>query len=172
MPTPEQRVKLYRTWDHIIKDKKYCVADFWNNAMLTDGCIAYGRRKGYLYIDWHGNVMPCVFVPYKADNIIEAQNEGRNLASILKAPMFERGRKWQKEYILNHLDNPKNMLMPCSIRDHYNNFRENILGEENTGEDDIANEILSDKTYFERMKQYDRELHRLTDPIWNKEYLE
>ncbi|MGM0649255.1 MAG: radical SAM/SPASM domain-containing protein [Bacteroidota bacterium] len=171
MPAPEQRVKLYRKWEYLLKNKQYCVADFWNSGVLTDGCIAYGRRRGYLYIDWHGNVMPCVFVPYKADNIIEAQNEGRNLASILKSPMFVRGREWQHEYTLDHLENPNNMLMPCSIRDHYSNFRKNILGKENTGEDPVANEILNDAKYFERMEEYDRQLHKLTDPIWNREYL-
>ncbi|MGC9332159.1 MAG: radical SAM/SPASM domain-containing protein [Bacteroidales bacterium] len=170
MPTPEQRVKLYRQWEHLLRDKKYCVADFWNSGVLTDGCIAYGRRRGYLYIDWNGDVMPCVFVPYKADNIIKAQQEGRNLASILKAPLFERGKQWQRNYTLDKLDNPENMLMPCSIRDHYANFRENILGKENTGEDEIADAILKDKSYFEKMDNYDKKLHRLTDPIWDNEY--
>jgi MoaA/NifB/PqqE/SkfB family radical SAM enzyme len=170
MPTPEQRVKLYRQWEHVLRDKKYCIADFWNSGVLVDGCIAYGRRKGYLYIDWNGNVMPCVFVPYKADNIIEAQKEGRNLASILKAPLFERGRQWQNKQFIDRLHNPGNMLMPCSIRDHYANFRENILGKENDGEDEDANAILKDRSYFERMNNYDKELQRLTDPIWDKEY--
>ncbi len=170
MPTPEQRLKLYRQWEHLLKDKKYCAADFWNSGMLTDGCIAYGRRRGYLYIDWNGNVMPCVFVPYIADNIIKAQQEGRNLASILKAPLFERGKQWQNKNYFNRLNDPENMLMPCSIRDHYANFRENILGKENRGEDEIADAILNDKSYFERMTNYDKELHKLMDPIWDKEY--
>lgn len=170
MPTPEQRVKLYRQWEHLLRDKKYCVADFWNSGVLTDGCIAYGRRKGYLYIDWNGNVMPCVFVPYKADNIIKAQQEGRNLASILKAPLFERGKQWQYKYSFDRPQNPENLLMPCSIRDHYANFRENILGKENAGEDEAADAILEDQSYFERMNNYDKELHRLTKHIWDKEY--
>ena len=97
MPTPEQRVKLFRKWEYLLEQKKYCVADFWNSGVLTDGCIAYGRKGGYIYIDWNGNVMPCVFVPYVADNIYKAQDEGRGLASILKSQILVNGRKWQKE---------------------------------------------------------------------------
>jgi MoaA/NifB/PqqE/SkfB family radical SAM enzyme len=64
MPTPEQRVQLYRKWEYLLSEKKYCVADFWNSGVLTDGCIAQGRRGGYLHIDWNGNITHCVFIPY------------------------------------------------------------------------------------------------------------
>ena len=171
MPSPEQRVRLYRKWEYLLKEKKYCVADFWNSGVLTEGCIAYGRRGGYLYIDWNGNVMPCVFVPYVVDNIIKAQNEGRNLASILKSPMLVNGRNWQRKYALDHLDDPQNMLMPCSIRDHYKNFRTHIITGENKGEDSYSDAILKDIDYYQRMLEYDRELSDLTDPIWQEEYL-
>jgi len=171
MPTPEQRVRLYRKWEYLLNEKKYCVADFWNSGVLTEGCIAYGRRGGYLYIDWNGNVMPCVFVPYVVDNIIRAQDEGRNLASILKSPMLVNGRNWQRRYALDHLDDPQNMLMPCSIRDHYKNFRTNIITTENRGEDPYSDAILKDIGYYQRMIEYDKELSSLTEPIWEEEYL-
>lgn len=171
MPAPEQRVKLYRKWEYLLNEKKYCIADFWNSGVLTEGCIAYGRRGGYLYIDWNGNVMPCVFVPYVVDNIIQAQDEGRNLASILKSPMLKNGRQWQRHYGLDHLDRPGNMLMPCSIRDHYENFRRSILTAENRGEEKVAEDILKDSDYYRRMVQYDEELSDLTANIWEREYL-
>jgi MoaA/NifB/PqqE/SkfB family radical SAM enzyme len=171
MPTPQQRISLYRKWEHLLQEKEYCVADFWNSGVLTEGCIAYGRRGGYLYIDWNGNVMPCVFVPYVVDNIIRAQDEGRNLASILKSPMLVNGRNWQHRYALDHLDHPQNMLMPCSIRDHYKNFRANIITEENRGEDPNSDAILKDIGYYQRMIEYDKELSGLTTPIWQEEYL-
>ena len=172
MPTPEQRVKLFRKWEYLLEHKKYCVADFWNSGVLTDGCIAYGRKGGYLYIDWNGNVMPCVFVPYVADNIYKAQDEGRGLASILKSPMLVNGRKWQKEYTLNKLDNPGNMLMPCSIRDHFHNFKENIVTPDTKGEDEVADSILHDDDYYNKMVNYDKELSKLTEDIWQNEYLQ
>jgi MoaA/NifB/PqqE/SkfB family radical SAM enzyme len=171
MPTPEQRLKLYHKWEALLHKKYYPVADFWNSGVLTDGCIAYGRRGGYLYIDWNGNVMPCVFVPYVADNIYKAQDEGRNIVDILKAPMLQRGRKWQSDYGLSHLDNPDNLLMPCSIRDHYDNFRKNILKNDAKGEDNDAEAILSDESYYHLMNEYDKKFHQLTDDIWKKEYL-
>lgn len=171
MPTPEQRLKLYRKWEYLLEEKQYCVVDFWNSGILTDGCIAYGRKGGYLYFDWHGNVMPCVFVPYVVDNFIRAQDEGRNLASILKAPMLVNGRKWQKNYSLDKLHKPNNMLMPCSIRDHFDNFMKNIITSDNSGEDKVAESILHDKHYYNRMVNYDKKLKSLTEEIWNKEYL-
>ena len=155
----------------LLQEKKYCVADFWNSGVLTEGCIAYGRRGGYLYIDWNGNVMPCVFVPYVVDNIIRAQDEGRNLAGILKSPMLVNGRNWQRRYALDHLDHPQNMLTPCSIRDHYKNFRANIITEENRGEDPNSDAILKDIGYYRRMIEYDKELSELATPIWQEEYL-
>jgi len=171
MPNPEQRLKLYRKWEDLLQKKYYPVADFWNSGVLTDGCIAYGRRGGYLYIDWNGNIMPCVFVPYVIDNIYKAQDEGRNIVDILKAPILQRGRKWQDDYSFSHLNNPDNLLMPCSIRDHYDNFRKNILKNETKGEDKEAEAILNDESYYRRMIEYDKKFHQLTDDIWKKEYL-
>ena len=115
--------------------------------------------------------MPCVFVPYVVDNIIKAQDEGRNLASILKSPMLHNGREWQRQYALNDLNKPGNLLMPCSIRDHYENFRENILTPETKGEDVVSEEILTDKSYYNRMQEYDKDLTDLSSEIWKYEYL-
>lgn len=171
MPKPEQRVDLYRKWEYLIDKKKYCIADFWNSAVLCKGCVAYGRTGGYIYVDWNGNVMPCVFVPYVADNIIKASEENRNLASILKSPLLVNGREWHEEYILKNYKKPGNMLMPCSIRDHYENFCKNILTKQNKGEDQIADEIIKDKEYYKNMKEYDVALEKLTEPIWSHEFL-
>jgi len=43
MVTPQARVKLYRKWEQLLSEKKYCIADFWNSGVLARGCIAYGR---------------------------------------------------------------------------------------------------------------------------------
>lgn len=171
MPQPETRLKLLRKWEYLLRERKYCVVDFWNSGVLTHGCIAYGRNGGYAYIDWNGNVMPCVFVPYYEDNICDLYDNGYQFADALKSNLFTRGRKWQYDYnpVVNEV--PRNLLMPCSIRDHYANFRENILTARSSGEDKISEEILNDNNYYNNLVAYDEKLHALTDKIWDEEYL-
>ena len=172
MVTPKQRVKLYRKWEYLLKEKKYCIADFWNSGVLSNGCIAYGRRGGFLYIDWNGNITPCAFVPYYEDNINDLYKDGKKLADSLFSDLFINGRKWQKEYGLDNTKKPCNWLMPCSIRDHWLNFRKNILTKISKPEDEYAKEALESKNYEDVLKQFDEELAGKTEPIWEKEYLE
>ena len=171
MPSPETRVKLLRKWEYLLSEKKYSVVDFWNSGVITHGCIAYGRNEGYAYIDWNGNIMPCVFVPYWEDNIIDLYDNGKKFADALKSGLFRRGRQWQHDYNPVANEVPKNLLMPCSIKDHYANFRKNILTENSKGEDQVSEDVLHDENYYKKLVEYDRRLHELTDPIWEKEYL-
>lgn len=177
MLTANQRKQLFETWSGILFDKKYAVADFWNSGMLSYGCIAYGRPGGYLYIDWNGNIMPCVFVPYYEDNIIELYDKGKSLTDALFSDLFINGRNWQNSYSYNHpVLNPKdpeeiqNLLLPCSIRDHYKNFRENILSKNSKPEDEFAKISLEDKDYYNRLVKYEEDLKREFNPIWNNEF--
>jgi hypothetical protein len=172
MITPVQRLKLYRKWEHLIQDKKYCIADFWNSAVLSNGCVAYGRHDGYLYIDWNGNIMPCVFVPFYEDNILDLHSKGKKVADSLFSDLFVRGRRWQMEYGLKNTKKPDNWLMPCSIRDHWHNFKTNILSEKSKPEDEHAKEALKSKEYSKTLEEFDKELSGLTLPIWKKEYLD
>jgi MoaA/NifB/PqqE/SkfB family radical SAM enzyme len=171
MPSPEQRLKLFRKWEDILHRKKYPLADFWNSGMLTHGCIAYGRNGGYFHIDWNGNIMPCVFVPYTIANINTMYAEGKSLFDALKLPMMKNGREWQYETQMKDRMHPENLLMPCSIRDHYSNFRKHILTPDAKGEDAVADEILNDQVYYQNMIEYDENLSRLTQKIWESEYL-
>lgn len=177
MITPKQRVQLYRKWEKLLKDKKYMIVDFWNSGPLTGGCLAYGRgwgcnrNGGYMYIDWNGNIMPCIFVPYYQDNIMDLYDKGKCLPDALFSDFFTRGRKWQEEYGLSNSKNPKNWLMCCSIRDHYKNFKDNILTKEAKPEDKSAEEALNSKDYANLLEEYDKELEDLTNTIWEKEYL-
>jgi len=170
--SPEKRVKLYGKWKTLLETKKYCVADFWNSGVLSSGCIAYGREKaGYLYIDWNGNIMPCVFVPCYEDNIYDLFARGKGLVDALFSNLMIRGRQWQHRYGLQNRKHPGNWLMPCSIRDNYRTFREEILTEEAKGEDENAERALRDEEYQKAMEAYDKELRELTEEIWNREYL-
>jgi hypothetical protein len=58
--------------------------------------------------------------------------------------------------------------MPCSIRDHYKNFRENILTEDSKPEDKQAAEAIEDENYYQTMVNYDDELTKATE-IFHKE---
>lgn len=171
MPTPEQRTAMFRMWQKCLKDKEYFVADFWNSGIVSDGCIAYGRPGGYIYIDWNGNIMPCVFVPYYVDNIFEIYKRGGTISDALFSEFFKRGREWQFEYGYEFGKTPKNWLMPCSIRDHYKNFKYNIAKEEVKPEDENAKVAIKDIGYEKKMIEYDERLRKLTEKIWKEEFL-
>ena len=172
MVNPENRVKLYRQWEHILSDKKYLLADFWNSGVLTTGCIAYGRPGcGYIYIDWNGNIMPCVFVPYSVDNVYDLYKTGKTIADAGFSDFMKNGRKWQRDYGVSHPRTPDNWLMPCSIRDHYENFKKSILPSNATPENEEAADIMDDKEYYAALKKYDDELKTFTAKIWDEEYI-
>jgi hypothetical protein len=61
--------------------------------------------------------------------------------------------------------------MPCSFRDHYKNFLENILTPDARPENPEAAQIINDSDYFEKMNNYDMELKELTEPIWKYKYM-
>lgn len=50
VPSSEKRMRLYRIRDKIMKEKKYCVADFWNSNMANEACQAYGRSTGRIFL--------------------------------------------------------------------------------------------------------------------------
>ena len=52
MITPEQRIALFKIEKKILMEDRFFVADFWNSAMLSNGCISCGKPRGYFYINW------------------------------------------------------------------------------------------------------------------------
>jgi hypothetical protein len=170
MVEPEDRVRLFRKWEQVLSEKRYCLADFWNSGLLSRGCIAYGRNGGYFYIDWHGNITPCAFIPYYVDNIYELYDNGRTLCDAVNSDFMKKGRKWQCEYGLDHKKKPDNWLMPCSIRDHYEIFRSGVLPAGAKPEDEKAREALESQEYLEMLKKYDEKLKDLTENIRQSEY--
>jgi len=170
MPSPQQRLALFRQWEKLL-EKGYPIADFWNSGVLSNGCIAYGRGGGYFYIDWEGNISPCVFVPYCIHNIYDLYKQNKTLADALFSDFFKRGREWQRAYGYQRKgEEISNWLMPCSIRDHYSNFKKNILTQNAKGIDEAAELAKNSKEYFKRMLSYEKELSELTQPIWEREY--
>lgn len=169
--TPQQRLRMWeRTW-RIIRDRKIMLADFWNCGTVTEGCIAAGTS--YLYIDWNGKVMPCVFVPYSAADIRDIYRRGGTLNDLYDLPYFQAIRGWQADYARGGTEHGGrgNLLLPCSLRDHYATGRELITRHQAQPEDQSAAYAIGDQDYAERMIAYDMDLRHVFDPVWEREYL-
>ena len=172
MVTPEQRVEMYKKDKQILREKNILLADFWNSGLASFGCISAGRCSGYLYIDWKGDVMPCVFFPYTTHNIIEAYKNGGDLNTVLFSPFFQEIRDWQDEYgYTNPQDETGNWIMPCPIRDHHREAHNAVLKHKAKPADLPAYEALSDEKYHRGLEEYDLKLEELTDDIWERDYL-
>jgi MoaA/NifB/PqqE/SkfB family radical SAM enzyme len=173
MITPEQRKKLLLKTNELIREKKYFIADFWNSGTITSGCISAGKKGGYFYIEWNGNITPCVFNPYAIGNINDYYKQGKSLNDILKHPLFRKIRKWQKSYGAMQT-NPrkiKNWLMPCPIKDHYKEMKKILTSSKVTPIDCFAEQAIKDKKYEEEMDKMDKKVQEKLDPIWEDKYI-
>ncbi|MEQ4489603.1 MAG: radical SAM protein [Dehalococcoides mccartyi] len=170
MLTPEQRFELFRKWQQLLKEKEWFVADFWNSAILSDGCISCARSGGYFYIDWNGNIMPCVFIPYYKDNVKDLFQKGKKIQDALFSDFFAKGRDWQNGY-RNSNGNQGNMLMPCFIRDHHQEFLRIARDECHVlPEDAAAEEAMEDADYHAALMEFDEKLKAIEEPCWNSEF--
>jgi MoaA/NifB/PqqE/SkfB family radical SAM enzyme len=173
VPTPEQRMQLWRrTWD-VIQTKRIFLFDFWNSGPLVQGCVSAGRERGYVYIDWDGKVMPCVFAPYAVADIHQVYAQGGTLNEVWEAPFFRTIRQWQRDYGYGQEGHPTegNWLRPCPIRDHYALFRQWVDRHQPEPEDAAARAALTDEVYYQRMVAYGRELEPLSREVWEREYI-
>jgi len=171
MLTPEQRFELFKKWRQVLKEKQWFVADFWNSAILTNGCISCAKEGGYFYIDWNGNIMPCVFIPYYKDNVKDLFDQGKKMQDALFSDFFVRGRDWQGKHF-PQTGKAGNLLMPCFIRDHHKEFIQ-ITRECNVlPEDEPAQAALHDNGYHNALIEFDAKLNAITGPYWNSEYIE
>ncbi len=172
MVTPKQRLAMFRKTERLVKDRKIFIADFWNSGLVSNGCISAGRKGGYLYIEWNGNVSPCVFNPYSPVNINDIYKKGGNLNDVLKKPFFASIRQWQKDYALNKKpEEMGNWLAPCPIKDHYD-VMHNLFEEYHPSPiDEMAEKALKDSKYQKSLEKYGNEVVKLTNPIWEKEFL-
>ncbi|MEJ2323423.1 MAG: radical SAM/SPASM domain-containing protein [Nitrospirota bacterium] len=172
MITPEQRVALYKQEQRMIRESNIFLVDFWNGGPFSTGCISAGRPGGYFYIDWNGNAAPCTFFPYYASNVNDVYREGGSLNDILLSPYFASLRKWQNEYGYDQPpDKVKNFIVPCPIRDHYEDARSIIDGFDVKPMDEQAGEALTDEEYSRRMAAYGRDVRALTEDIWVRDFI-
>lgn len=165
IPTPEQRVMLWKKSWEIVRNKKIMYADFWNHGPVSDGCISAGRPGGYFYIDWQANIYPCVFFPYAAGNLKEIYENGGNLNDLINLPLHKKIREWQFKYWKDG-----DLLRPCPIRDHYLIAKQFVLETSAKPADEAAEEILKDSDYEKKMAEYDLELEEKTRVIWERIY--
>lgn len=168
IPTPDQRLEMWRQSWKMVREKRSFLVDFWNHGTVVDGCLSAGGHDhgGYFYIEWNGNVSPCVFVPYSPVNVNDIYSKNGNLNDIYTDPFFTDIRNWQKD------GKGGNLLMPCLIRDHNDELRQLIRKHEANPIDKNAETALMDGDYAKGMDQYARSYHKLADKVWEKNYLE
>jgi len=151
MPTPEQRNWRRERLNSIRDAQPILMSDFWNDGPLTGGCIAGGRS--YFHINSHGDVEPCVFVHFAADNI-----KDKSLYEVLNSKLFWAIRKRQPYN--------NNLLRPCMIIDNPNVLREVIAegGAHPThpGAETIINELAG------ALDKYAEEYGKLVDSAWRE----
>ena len=171
--TPEQRLAMYNTTWKAVREKAMFVADFWNSGAFSSGCVSAGRPGGYFYIEWNGNITPCVFNPYSPLNIHDLYREGKNLNAVLLDPFFREIRAWQDRYgLCTPPEQTGNFMVPCPIRDHYDFMLPALKRHHPRAIDPSGEAALADSGYQRGLIEYGRQVAALTDPIWEKEVLE
>lgn len=171
MVSPEDRLEMLKRTHHMIFDKKILFADFWNSGIASYGCISAGRAGGQFYIDWNGDVTPCVFIPYAVDNIHNVYSRGDNLDSLREAPFFRRIQEWQDAYGFKQpAEKTRNWLCPCPIRDHFGFLQRAALETDAKPINEAAAEALTDPGYHKIMVEYAKEFERLSTPLWREHF--
>ncbi|OFW57489.1 MAG: hypothetical protein A2V52_06555 [Actinobacteria bacterium RBG_19FT_COMBO_54_7] len=173
MPTPEQRLWMWRRGWEVVEKKKLFLFDFWNYGTIVHGCVSAGRQKGYMHIDWDGNITPCVFAPYSVGNINKLYSQGGQLDDVWSSPFFQAIRGWQRErgFERGSLRDEDNWLMPCPIRDHHMQFKQWLDEYEPQAEPGMISPNLDEELFHSELIQYGDELRNVFGPIWRKEYL-
>lgn len=173
MPSPEDRLWMWRRGWEIIRKRGYFLVDFWNQGTVSAGCISGGRHAGYLYIDWNGDVFPCVFVPYAGANLREIYARGGNLNDAYDAPLFRGLRRWHNAYGYGKTEPREhgNWLTPCAIRDHFPMLKRLAKIHGARPADRSARELLENPEHETWMREYGKRLSELTQPIWEEDYL-
>jgi MoaA/NifB/PqqE/SkfB family radical SAM enzyme len=173
MVSPEARFEMLKRTHRLIFEKKIFFADFWNSGIASYGCISAGRPGGQFYIDWNGDVMPCVFVPYAVDNINDVYARGDDLDSLRESPFFRKIQKWQDAYGFRRpAEKTQSWLCPCPIRDHFGFLQRAALETNAKPINSAAAEALSDPEYHRIMVEYAKEFEKLSAPLWREQFAE
>ncbi len=153
MPTPEQRDYRRKKVIELRDRKQVVVADFWNDGILTNGCLAGGYE--YLHIISNGDVEPCVFCHFAADNIKE-----KSLREVLQSDFFKAFRK-KRPY-------NDNLLLPCTIIDNPHILREAV--EEGGAHPTHPGSESIITTLAPAIDEYAKEYGEVANRAWEEEY--
>jgi MoaA/NifB/PqqE/SkfB family radical SAM enzyme len=169
VPPDKRRALFDVTWD-MVKNRDRFLIDFWNSGVASGGCLAAGRIGGFIYIDWNGNVMPCVFNPYYVDNIKEVYARGGHLDDVLFSPLMTGLRKWQRRYYFNReaAEKKNSALTCCPLKDHFAETYELLKKSKVRFSNPEAEAAFYDRKYYRNMVCYGNESRRYFDPLWEK----
>ena len=171
MLTAENRLEMLRRTNRLVREKKVLFADFWNSGIASYGCISAGRPGGHFYINWNGDVMPCVFIPYAVDNIYDVYERGDNLNTLRETAFFRKIRKWQDDFgFAQPAEKVQNWLSPCPMRDHFDVLRKAALETGARPINDEAAHALADPSFVESMAKCAKEYEKLSSPVWDEEF--
>jgi MoaA/NifB/PqqE/SkfB family radical SAM enzyme len=154
MPTPEQRDYRRKRIIELRDTKKAVLADFWNDGILTNGCIAGGYD--YFHVISNGDVEPCVFCHFAADNIKE-----KSLKEVLESPFFMAFKR-RRPY-------NDNLLRPCTIIDNPHILREAV--EEGGAHPTHPGAETIITTLSSAMDEYAKRYGEIADNAWEEEYV-
>jgi MoaA/NifB/PqqE/SkfB family radical SAM enzyme len=171
MLTAEDRLEMLRRTNRLVREKKVLFADFWNSGIASYGCISAGRPGGHFYINWNGDVMPCVFIPYAVDNIYDVYARGDNLNTVRETAFFRKIRRWQDEFgFTQPAQRVQNWLSPCPMRDHFDMLRAAAIETGARPINEEAAHALRDPGFVASMTECGREYDRLSKAVWNEEF--
>ncbi|MGC8797760.1 MAG: radical SAM/SPASM domain-containing protein [candidate division WOR-3 bacterium] len=171
MVTPEQRKMLLERELELVFQHKLFFMDFWNGGIFSSGCIAGGRSGGYLYLDWNGNITPCVFIPYAVANINEIYRRGGSINEVLNSKLFKKIRAFQYDYGYTRTGKVGNWFAPCFIRDHHQLAHQTLKETDALPIDNGAKAALTDLNYYQGLCEYNVRFRELTDKFWQQEFL-
>ncbi|MBW2068904.1 MAG: radical SAM protein [Deltaproteobacteria bacterium] len=151
MLTPEQRVTLHDRIKEIRNKYPLFIADFWNDGPYVNGCLAAGKTGGgYFHINSSGDIEPCVFAHFAADNILDIYNRGGHLWDALNSDFFKdirAGQPWNK----NH-------QMPCMVIDNPHCLRSVVKKTHPYPTHERAESIIEDQVLVNHLDDYSKKL--------------
>ncbi|UCD20604.1 MAG: radical SAM protein [archaeon] len=164
MQTPQQRTVLRKKvhkW-RSNPNVKIFIGDFWNDGPFVHGCIAGATQDktlggGYMHVNAHGNIEPCVFVHFYVDNI-----KTTTLKKAIQSKFFEELRKGQKKI--------KNWLTPCCIIDNPEVLRNAVKKGKAKPSHPGAATIVNDPKLKKFLDKYAKDMQKMTKEDWNRKY--